>query len=265
MASCEADSARPLITLTTDFGLEDTYVGQLKAALWQVAPHSRILDLSHGVAPGAIAQGAYLLASALPYLPAGAVHLAVVDPGVGGKRQALAARSARGWYVGPDNGLFTLAWEIDPWLEVVALDPHKMGLERVSATFQGRDLFAPAAARLAAGAKLEALGTPAQTPLALEWLRWAPGAQRGLVQIFHIDRFGNLILSLPQYLAPPNCQSLYFLGEELPLVATFCQVEPGQPLAYWGSGGYLEIGLRDASAAAHWALRLGQIEEIAFA
>lgn len=100
MASCEADSARPLITLTTDFGLEDTYVGQLKAALWQVAPHSRILDLSHGVAPGAIAQGAYLLASALPYLPAGAVHLAVVDPGVGGKRQALAARSARGWYVG---------------------------------------------------------------------------------------------------------------------------------------------------------------------
>jgi S-adenosylmethionine hydrolase len=251
-----------LIALLTDYGYADTYIAQVKAVLLRMCPTCEVLDLTHGVPPQAVRSGAYLLASATPYLPDGAIVIAVVDPGVGTARCAVAVQGLRHTYLAPDNGLLSLALHDDPPQRAVVLDNPRYHLPEVSATFHGRDLFAPCAAHLANGVPLEQLGTaiPPDTLQRLPHLEPEFTADAVHCRPLHTDHFGNVVFNLRYeafrrwqgeevdsvrvWLKPAGGEAV-----ELPLVRTFGEVGWGEPLAYWGSNGYLEVAVNGGSAA----------------
>src|SRR6266567_3854090 len=181
------------ITFLTDFGLQDDFVGTCHGVIKRIAPEAEIVDLTHGIRPGRILQGALVLANALPYMPAG-VHLAVVDPGVGGGRRPLALRDAEGrLYVGPDNGLLLPAADrFGGVLEARELANPAYALESVSRTFHGRDLFSPAAAHLAAGVALAELGPPVDPEALVRLDVPVPeiGQAKIRAKVLAVDRFG---------------------------------------------------------------------------
>ena len=188
-----------VITFLTDFGLQDDFVGTCHGVIATIAPDARVIDITHGVRPGHVIQGSLVLANTLPYMPAG-VHLAVVDPGVGGSRRALALRDEEGrLYVGPDNGLLLPAAErFGGVAEAHELANAEYSLQPVSRTFHGRDLFAPAAAHLAAGVALEELGPPLDPDelVRLEIPQPEVGQNRIRAVALAVDRFGNVALNL---------------------------------------------------------------------
>jgi S-adenosyl-L-methionine hydrolase (adenosine-forming) len=187
------------VTFLTDFGLEDDFVGTCHGVIKRIAPDAQIIDLTHGIKPGRILQGALVLANALPYMPAG-VHLAVVDPGVGGARRPLALRDAEGrLYVGPDNGLLLPAADrFGGVAEAHELANPEYALPSVSRTFHGRDLFSPAAAHLALGVAPADLGPPVDPDalVRLELPEPEIGQTRIRATVLAVDRFGNLALNL---------------------------------------------------------------------
>lgn len=251
-----------LIALLTDFGHTDTYVAQMKAVLLRLCPTCELLDLTHGVPPQRVRSGAYLLASATPYLPDGTIVVAVVDPGVGTERRAVAVQGVRHTYLAPDNGLLCLALREDPPQHAVVLDNPRYHLPNMSATFHGRDLFAPCAAHIANGVPLSQLGSP----IAPEMLQPLPdiepefGGDAIQCRPLHTDHFGNVVFNL-RYEAfrawagdLGNSVRVRLKGAPgepltLPLVRTFGEVRWGEPLAYWGSNGYLEVAVNGGSAA----------------
>lgn len=230
------------ITLLTDFGTADAYVGELKGILLRQAPGATILDITHEIAPGDIAGGAYAVGRAWRAFPEGTVHLAVVDPGVGTVRRALIVAALGQCFVGPDNGLLTSA------LEARGARAFTLAMSAdASPTFHGRDVFAPAAARLATGTAPEEIGTPVSDPIRLP--RPKLQRQRGDIvgQVIHVDRFGTLVTNVPGDRIAPD--AVVRLGAyDLPLRRTFGDVAPGDPLALVGSGGSLEIAVRDGRA-----------------
>ncbi len=243
-------SFRPagILTLSSDFGGLGPYEGQMRGAALTAAPGIRIFDLWHGLPPQGVRPGALLLPRLWSSFPGGTVHAAVVDPGVGTERAALALSWKGFLLVGPDNGLFTL-----PLLEggeARLLDPGRHGLPQISSTFHGRDLFAPAGARLAAGLlEWEALEPFPGDPVTLD----LPGAERlpgGEIrgEVVLADPFGNLVTSIPAGFLPGGSGSVKILGREIPLLETYGQAEPGALLALIGSFGLLEIARRDGSA-----------------
>jgi S-adenosyl-L-methionine hydrolase (adenosine-forming) len=239
----------PVITLTTDFGQADGYVAAVKGVILTICPQATLVDVSHEIRPQAVAQAAYLLLAVAPYFPPGTVHLVVVDPGVGTQRRAVAVETGRAIYVAPDNGVLSLALAGDKARAAVELTEPRYRLAEVSATFHGRDIFAPAAAHLAGGRSLTEMG-PSLPVAALQSL---PPARQP--EVIHVDRFGNLITN---YRVPAGETRLAVTvgGARLEgLVRTFADVEPGALLAYRGSSGYLEIAVREGSAAQ--ALGLG--------
>ena len=187
------------ITFLTDFGLDDDFVGTCHGVIKRIAPDAQIIDVTHGIRPGRILQGALVLANTLPYMPAG-VHLAVVDPGVGGARRALVLEDAEGrLYVGPDNGLLLPAAErFGGVVEAHELANPAYALERVSRTFHGRDLFSPAAAHLAAGVAPAALGPPIAPDALVRLDVPEPQIDGGMIHatVLAVDRFGNVSLNL---------------------------------------------------------------------
>lgn len=256
-----------LIAFLTDYGYADTYVAQVKAVLLRLCPTCEVLDLTHGVPPQNVRSGAYLLASATPYLPDGAIVIAVVDPGVGTARRAVAVQGLRHTYLAPDNGLLCLALRDDPPQKAVALDNPRYHLPEVSATFHGRDLFAPCAAHLANGVPLEQLGTaiPPDTLQRLPHLEPEFTADAVHCRPLHTDHFGNVVFNLRYEAfrawrgdgsAPVQVRLENASGAslELPLVRTFGEVGWGEPLAYWGSNGYLEVAVNGGSAARQLAI-----------
>ncbi len=244
-----------MIALLTDYGYSDTYIAQLKAVLKQMAPSAELLDITHGVPACDLYSGAYLLSTVVPYLPEGTVIIAVVDPGVGSKRRAVAVRGARHLYVAPDNGLLSLALRIDPPQHAVALDNPRYFLPRVSSTFHGRDIFAPVAAHLVNGTSLEQLGSTI-APRTLQVLEDIdPKIHEGhiITHLLHIDRFGNLIFDLHKdefhrWLPPGRKVRVEFGYKAIPLKRTFSDVAEGRLVAYFGSSGYLEIAVNGGSA-----------------
>jgi S-adenosylmethionine hydrolase len=187
------------ITFLTDFGLEDDFVGTCHGVIKRIAPETQLIDITHGIRPGRILQGALALANALPYMPAG-VHLAIVDPGVGSSRRPLALRDAEGrLYVGPDNGLLLPAAErFGGVVEAYELANPAYALDSVSRTFHGRDLFSPAAAHLALGVPLGELGPPIDADALVRLELPAPeiGGTRIRATVLAVDRFGNVALNL---------------------------------------------------------------------
>ncbi len=255
--------ARPVITLTTDFGQADGYVGTMKGVILGICPEATLVDIAHDLCPQAVRQAAYVLHTAAPYFPPGTVHLVVVDPGVGSRRRPIVVQTARALYVAPDNGVLSLALAHDP----PHLAIHLTETAQASATFHGRDIFAPAAAHLACGVDPRDLGEPLPVSelITLPGLYPEPqpdGSWRGT--ILHVDRFGNLITNIQypmtniQYPMTNDQISVLAGGERIVgLKRTFSDVAVGELVAYVGSSGYLEIAVREGSAAARLGMAVG--------
>ena len=227
----------------SDFGNGDVYAGVCRAVVADRAPAARLVDLAHDLPPGDVQHAAYQLYAAVPHLQPGGVVLAVVDPGVGGGRRALAVRGQKLWYVAPDNGLLSLAFELDPPTAAWELDPQIYSRGPVSATFHGRDVFAPAAALLAAGFPASGLGEEVD-PASL--VRSGPGISYSTAgEVLTFDRFGNAITNLKPQEAP---EAVHVVGRHLPFGRTFSDVPPGEALTYLGSAGLVEIAVNGGSA-----------------
>jgi S-adenosylmethionine hydrolase len=252
--------SRPIVTLLTDFGQADSYVGTMKGVMLGICPEATLVDLSHQVHAQAVQQAAYLLSTAAPYFPPGTVHLVVVDPGVGGDRRAVVVQAERAVYVAPDNGVLGMALAGDPGRVAIHLsDPHYR-LPAVSATFHGRDIFAPAAAYLARGTDPHQLGPPINISDLVTLPRLQPTVQPDgtyVGQVLHVDRFGNLVTN--HHAPAVKGQVFVSIGGEriAGLNRTFSGVAPGELVAYVGSSGYLEIAVRNGNAAARLGLDVG--------
>ncbi len=256
------------ITFLTDFGLQDDFVGTCHGVMKRIAPDVDIIDITHGIAPQAVLQGALTLANTLPFMPEG-VHLAVVDPGVGGSRRALALRDGSGrLHVGPDNGLLIPAAEkLGGIADAHELANPKYALESVSRTFHGRDLFSPAAAHLALGIPLEELGPPID-PDALARLDLPQpevGATRIHATVLSIDRFGNVQLNLEREhlekanIVPGTRVELQVGPERYYAVAarTFADARSGDIILYEDAYRNISIAISGGNAAAMFGISEG--------
>lgn len=238
----------PRLTLLTDFGTADGYAAALKGVIASICPEAVVDDASHEVPPGDIEAAAWTLWRYWRLYPPGTVHVVVVDPGVGGARRALAVRADERSLVGPDNGVLTRVLEEAGSWSAVSIEERAYLREPVSRTFHGRDVFAPAAAHLAAGVPLAALGPALADPLRLALPRFTltPDGVSGAV--VHVDRFGNLVTNIPE--AWVSAGRIVVAGRDLGGARrTYGDVAPGEPLALIGSAGLLEISVRNGSAA----------------
>jgi S-adenosyl-L-methionine hydrolase (adenosine-forming) len=227
-----------IITLTTDFGTRDGYVGAVKGVL---ARHTdaTVIDLAHDIPRGDIAHAAWVVATATREFPYGSIHVVVVDPGVGSARRGVIIDGDAQWYVGPDNGVFTYIH--DPHASVWSIENRLFRARHVSPTFHGRDVFAHTAAALARGENPASAGPQVKLATLLPWGTRGPGEGR----IVHVDHYGNLITDLP---AAEATTAVSVLGRTLPIVNTYSDVDPGQLLAYIGSVGTVELAVRDGRA-----------------
>src|SRR5258706_1322237 len=269
---------QPLVALLTDFGTSDAYVGVMKGVILSRCPDVRFIDITHHVSPQNIRQAAYLLHSAYRYFPAHTIFLTVVDPGVGTERGALVIQTDHGIYVGPDNGLFSsILEEVDTWQAVTLWSQAPL-----SATFHGRDLFAPAAADLACGRSLSEIGSPTADVFQLNLFpirRIAPDTLEG--EIIHIDHFGNLVTSLGPFEWDSDAHNL--LSTKLDIVtrassitvsfgewqitgihATYGLTRPGDLLALINSDRRLEIAVNQGSSAELTGAKLGDPVKLTF-
>jgi len=248
--------SRPIITLTTDFGQADGYAGAMKGIILGICPEAIVVDISHEIRPHAVPQAAYVLSTVTPHFPAGAVHLVVVDPGVGSDRRPIAVRSGRATFVAPDNGVLSLALAVDPPQMAVRLH----AVRPISATFHGRDLFAPAAARLACGVDLGELGEPISLAGLVTLPDLSPQRQPDgswLGHILHVDRFGNLISNI-ESTGLSSQVAVWVGGQRIAgVIRTYSDVAPEELVAYVGSSGHLEIAVRDGSAAVRLRASVG--------
>ena len=251
-----------IVTLLTDFGLDDYYVAAMKGVILSRCSQVRLVDISHGIAPQNLLSAAYVLLGAYQQFPAGTVHLGVVDPGVGSSRRGLILRTDRYLFVGPDNGLFSL---VTPELaEAFEIQPSVYLPATVSNTFHGRDIFAPVAAALAAGVQPEELGSPIRDPKRFATLSQITRATIKS-QIIHLDRFGNAVTGIerrhPGSELLPSSFSLRAGAADIHLQKRFYAEEPvvpGEPFLIWGSLNFLEISVTNGSAAELLNLSCGQ-------
>ena len=258
---------RPVITLTTDFGLADAYVGTMKGVILSICPQVALVDLSHQVPSHDVRAGAFVVAVAAPYFPYGTIHLVVVDPGVGSERRAVAVQTNRCIFVAPDNGVLSLALAGESPLRAVELADPQYRLPSPSATFHGRDIFAPAAAHLARGASLADFGPPVTNLVSLSWPHPEPQQDGSfLVRVLYVDRFGNIVLNFrPEDVDGwPGGQATFEVAgrQAVGLHQTFADVLPGMPVAYVGSSGYVELGVRNGNAAAEWGIEAGAVVRV---
>lgn len=251
----EASTRRPVITLTTDFGLADHYAGTMKGVLLSRCPDAQLADISHEIAPFSIYQGAYTINQAAPFFPPGTVHVIVVDPGVGTPRKPILAEAMGQVFIAPDNGVLSLILARDPKAQAREITRRDWWLENVSATFHGRDIFAATAGVIASGTAKPSEAGPELRQIemlpGLEPAEVSPGVWQGL--IFSIDRFGNVITNFPSARFPAVCHERFCLStgnREIRLFRpTFGAAASGECFAYFGSSGYIEIGMNRQNAA----------------
>jgi S-adenosylmethionine hydrolase len=249
-----------IVTLLTDFGLASPYAAEMHAVL-RAGCRARVVDITHEIPAHDIATGAHVLAAAAPAFPVGTVHVAVVDPGVGTARLPLAVASGGHLFVGPDNGLLMPAARALGHPRAHLIDEERFGRAPRSATFCGRDLFAPAAAALASGLPVERMGPPVPVPVELPEVRPArtPGALTG--QVLYRDAFGNLITNIPGPWLQTSAASwvLEHPGGRVRLrrVRTYGEGGVGEPVVLVGSGGTIEIAVRTGRAAEVLGLEAG--------
>lgn len=263
-----------LITLTTDFGVRDAYAAAMKAVIMSVAgTHARLLDVSHEVAPQDVMEAAFVLRATLPYLPADSVHVVVVDPGVGSARRSVAVRVGDTHFVGPDNGVIPLILDQQKPDEIVVLDNRRFWrTEEPSATFHGRDIFAPAAAHLATGVRLGSLGTRTDVLQPLHWALPIVDDQGIRGWIVHVDRFGNCVTNITADHAGELTSSerrrtkIYVGSARLEGIhRTYADVADGDPVAVIASTGFVEIAVNGGDAATLLGIRKGSPVNLLYA
>jgi S-adenosyl-L-methionine hydrolase (adenosine-forming) len=257
--------AGPLITLLTDFGDRDYFVASMKGVILSIHPAARIVDLSHHITPYRIHEAAYLLKSCYRYFPGGTIHVSVVDPGVGTARRPLLVSTARYYFLAPDNGLLTYVMEEEERVEIRRIENRRYRLEAPGATFDGRDLFAPAAAWLAKGEPPASFGKPIADPVRFDHHGPVRQNQRLIGRIVYVDRFGNLISDisakqLGEVQASGGGAGVAIrLGDHViaGLVGSYGEGSAERPHALINSNGYVEIFLKEGSAADRLGVRPG--------
>lgn len=257
-----------IISLTTDFGLTNGFVGVMKGVIYGIAPDAKIVDISHLISPQDVLEGAYALWRAAPFFPRGSVHVAVVDPGVGTQRRPIGAQLGDQFFIAPDNGLLTpLILDAERRGETVAfvhLNNPKYWLPKVSNTFHGRDIFAPTGAHLAAGVPLGELGTPITDPVRLD-LPHPEKTQNGwLAHVTVIDIFGNITTDLPAELLAGRTDVLFRLrGREVNgVVTSYGHRAPGDVVALVDSEEFIEIAVVNGNAAATLGAKVNDPVEV---
>lgn len=274
----------PLIALLTDFGTQDAYVGVMKGVMAGICPDAQFVDLTHAIEPQNVRQGAFVLMTAFGYFPKGTVFLVVVDPGVGSQRRAIAARAGDCFFVAPDNGVLNYVLRRYPYAVINELTSPAHQLAQVSSTFHGRDVFAPAAAYLAAGESLDRLGGRVRDPQKLPQPTLALEANRLTGEVLHIDHYGNIVTSLgalawasgddlvltpafgsvrkPQRFSASKASCHMGSAKIDGVSRTYAQVGQGELVALIGSSGFLEISVNHGSAAERLGVHLGDAVEV---
>lgn len=259
-----------IVTLTTDFGLTDAYIAAMKGVILGINPEAKLVDICHTVRPQNVAQAAFILSTTYRYFPQGTIHLAVVDPGVGTQRQAIILRTPHAYFVAPDNGVLSYVFqqygdvkggqetmELPPELEAVAITRPEFWRTPVSATFHGRDIFAPIAARLSLGHAPEEFGEKVPSLTVLPLVHPHMVSKDVMVgHILHIDNFGNIITNITSEDLPRHDITIE-IGSHVISGLSRTYGEGEGLLALIGSSGYLEIALKDGSASAHLGVDIG--------
>ncbi len=247
-----------IITLTTDFGLQDGYVASMKGVIASIAPEVTMVDITHLVPPQDLREAAYILKSTVPYFPRGTVHLVVVDPGVGSSRRPIAVKTSDAFFVAPDNGVLGYVLEQAKEFKAVHLNNRRFCLDEVSSTFHGRDIFSPVAAHIANGIPLKDLGEPVSDIAMLKWPR-PRSTESGCIEgeIVHVDRFGNLVSNIPLESIVGGRWIVRIGGRHIRIVKSYSAVGRGKTLALIGSHGFLEVAVREGSAAKMLKLEAG--------
>lgn len=259
-----------IITLLTDFGTRDAYVSAIKGVILQLCPEAKIVDISHDVPTYDVKYGAFLLFQASSYFPEGTIHMAVVDPGVGTTRRRIIVQGRRSFYVGPDNGVLSLAAEREGIVRTVEVREKKFMLPQVSNTFEGRDVFAPISAYLAKGVNIAEFGPEINgfIKLPLKDAKVVDGKIIG--EVLHIDGFGNIVTNIQKNLLEEakilEDASLKVLVDKHSRIMRFCraygEVSASVPLMIIGSSGFLEFSVNQGSAKELFKARVGDAVEI---
>ncbi len=256
-----------MITLTTDFGLKDPYVAEMKGAILTINPKATLIDVTHEIEKFSIRMCTFTLASAAPYFPPGTVHLAVVDPGVGTKRRAILIQTKQSFFVGPDNGSLFLAAENQGIEHVYEISNSKFMLPKVSHTFHGRDVFAPAAAYLDLGIDSGEFGAELFDAVKPEFAV-VKEKDDGLVgEVLHVDGFGNIITNISErHLTTGGTTHIKLRNVKLQaaFTKTYAQAKPKQTIALIGSHGFLEIAQNQASIAEVFGVKVGDKIAVSF-
>jgi S-adenosylmethionine hydrolase len=254
---------RPIITLTTDFGLRDPYVAEMKAVILSICPNATIVDIAHEIEKFNIRMGAYVLASASSYFPEGTIHLAVVDPGVGTKRRPLLIQTKHDYYIGPDNGVLALAAKSLDIEHMYEIANRNLMLPKISTTFHGRDIFTPAAAHLANGIPPSQFGPEIRKIVMPKFAKFVRRKDMLVGEAMHIDGFGNIItnfgekeLDLMKIKTIVNVK-VKNVRQKLKLCKAYAEVERQQPLALIGSHNFLEISINQGNAAEVFKIKSG--------
>lgn len=250
-----------LLTLLTDFGTTDYYVAAVKGTVLRLAPGITLVDISHEVPPGDVETAAFLLSAAAPSFPDGTVHLAVVDPGVGGERRMLAVRTPSAWFLAPDNGLLTPF--LDGALSVRSVENASLFLAGPSRTFHGRDRFAPVAAWMARGQAEAELGPEISDPRRLPIPTPRREPDRLLGRVAHVDRYGNLVTDIPAAWLPARPCRAEAGGHAATFRAShYAEIPAGEPALLPGSLGTLELSLNGGDLARRWGVGRGTAVEV---
>jgi S-adenosylmethionine hydrolase len=257
----------PVITLSTDFGWDDPYVGIMKGVILGINPRVTLVDITHSLSSHRLLEAAFKLATAAAYFPPGTIHLAVVDPGVGGVRRPIMIKTKAHYWIGPDNGLFTRILQAFPGFRVLHLTNPKYFLNPVSHTFHGRDIFAPIAAHVSHGTSLATLGNPIFDPVLLDLPEPVVKKNSLTGRVLYADRFGNLITNLSREVIKPYFQQREItvrLGRRIirGVRESYGQERPGRLLSFFGSSGTLEIACNLGSAAELMGYIPGKVMEV---
>lgn len=238
-----------IITITTDFGNRDHYVGSMKGVIYTINPDVTIMDITHEIPAHDIFSGAFTLRSFVPYFPKDSIHLVVVDPGVGGIRKPIVLEADKKFFVGPDNGVFTFVILESESFRAYEISNPKYILSGVSFTFHGRDIFAPAAAHLSLGVPIEDLGKRLPSPFMLETQEPAIGEDEIIGEVIYEDTFGNLITNIPASMVDSKCRlnvcDILING----VCKSYSEAPEGELLAVIGSSGFLELSVNRGRAS----------------
>lgn len=251
-----------IITLLTDYGLEDNFVGVMKGVILGINPNVRIVDITHCVKPQDIIGAGFLLKGSYRFFPEGTIHLVVVDPGVGSKRNAIVVETSDYFFIGPDNGVLSLA--LDSVRKVVRITNERYFLRPVSSTFHGRDIFAPVAGYLSKGISVDRFGKETKRCKDLNIPKAKKDGDRIIGQVVYIDHFGNLITNIDKKVFNRFvCKKIRFKGTYINKISiNYRQTKKRSPLAIFGSFGNLEISIREGNAKDYFCAGVGDVVSV---